>query len=310
MWNKKGLICCPSGSLSWALTHAQMPTAYLNDDGDIAVLFSTRDSKNRSRISTIVVSADDPSKVIVDPRSITLDLGEMGSFDDSGVMPSSLVKIGSKYYLYFIGWNERKTIPYHNSIGLAVSDDGVIFKRLFNGPIMERTHMEPFFCSAPCVIYESGCWKMWYLACTAWVSIQGKMEPRYHIKYAESEDGIVWCRDGRIAIDYKDSSEGGIVRASVLKRGNQSYQMWYSYRNISDYRTNSMCSYRIGYAESLNGLDWNRADDRAGITVSSSGWDSFMIAYPDVIKCQGKTYMFYNGNGFGSTGFGYAVLDE
>ena len=47
-------------------------------------------------------------------------------------------------------------------------------------------------------------------------------------------------------------------------------------------------------------------DDQAGITLSDEGWDSFMLAYPDVVDVGGHRYMFYNGNGFGQTGFGFA----
>jgi hypothetical protein len=35
-----------------------------------------------------------------------------------------------------------------------------------------------------------------------------------------------------------------------------------------------------------------------------------MICYPCVVEVDGRTLMFYNGNGFGQTGFGYAVLEE
>jgi hypothetical protein len=33
-----------------------------------------------------------------------------------------------------------------------------------------------------------------------------------------------------------------------------------------------------------------------------------MICYPAVIKIYDKTYLFYNGNNNGKTGFGYAEL--
>jgi len=33
-----------------------------------------------------------------------------------------------------------------------------------------------------------------------------------------------------------------------------------------------------------------------------------MVEYPHVIAYQNQMYMFYNGNGFGETGFGYAIL--
>jgi hypothetical protein len=35
-----------------------------------------------------------------------------------------------------------------------------------------------------------------------------------------------------------------------------------------------------------------------------------MMAYPFVIDINHRKYMFYNGNGFGKSGIGYAVLEE
>jgi hypothetical protein len=74
--------------------------------------------------------------------------------------------------------------------------------------------------------------------------------------------------------------------------------MWYSY---------STGSFRIGYAESKDGIIWERKDDEAGIDVSDSGWDSEMIEYAFVFKHKGKKYMLYNGNSFGRDGFGLAT---
>jgi hypothetical protein len=74
--------------------------------------------------------------------------------------------------------------------------------------------------------------------------------------------------------------------------------MWYSYRGES---------YRTGYAESQDGINWQRKDEEAGIDVSPSGWDSEMIAYAHVFNHRGKRYMLYNGNGYGKTGIGLAV---
>jgi len=76
--------------------------------------------------------------------------------------------------------------------------------------------------------------------------------------------------------------------------------MWYSYRGSK---------YRIGYAESKDGISWIRKDSEVGIDVSSSGWDSDMIEYPHVFDHGGQLYMLYNGNGYGKTGIGLAVLE-
>ena len=85
--------------------------------------------------------------------------------------------------------------------------------------------------------------------------------------------------------------------------------MWFSARGVRDYRTQKAHSYRIGYAESRDGLNWTRKDELAGIDIAAEGWDSEMIAYPYVYRRGGKLHMVYNGNGFGRSGFGYAVAD-
>ena len=50
-------------------------------------------------------------------------------------------------------------------------------------------------------------------------------------------------------------------------------------------------------------------DDQVGIDVSPSGWDSEMIEYSSIWRHAGRTYLFYNGNNCGETGFGCAVLE-
>jgi hypothetical protein len=49
-------------------------------------------------------------------------------------------------------------------------------------------------------------------------------------------------------------------------------------------------------------------DEEAGIDVSPSGWDSDMVEYACVFDHDGSRHMLYNGNGYGETGIGYAVL--
>ena len=85
------------------------------------------------------------------------------------------------------------------------------------------------------------------------------------------------------------------------------YKMWYSYRGIADYRKNRDFSYRIGYAESRDGIEWTRMDEDVRIEVSDSGWDSEMVAFAYVYRHRRRKYMMYNGNGFGHSGIGRAV---
>jgi hypothetical protein len=309
-WIKKGLIFKPSGRYTWNRSYASVPTVDTTDEKVWRIYFGTRDDMNRNRISYIEVEAGNPANVLYEHDAPVLDLGRLGTFDDCGVMPSWILDHADKKYLYYIGWTVRTTIPYHNSIGLAISTDGGrSFERFSEGPLFGETYAEPFFTGTSCVLLENGIWKNWYLSCTGWTRVEGRAEPRYHIKYAESKDGINWNRQGVVAVDYKSDSEAGIVRASILKE-NGLYYMWYSYRGEVDYRTNLQASYRIGYAQSADGMSWTRMDDCVGIDVSPEGWDAEMIEYPHVIQHHRVRYMFYNGNKFGQSGFGFAERSD
>ena len=87
------------------------------------------------------------------------------------------------------------------------------------------------------------------------------------------------------------------------------YHMFFCYREGLDFRDNPARSYRIGYARSLDLLNWKRDDSQMNLDVSENGWDSKMIAYPTVFELDGSTYMIYAGNGNGQTGIGLAKLD-
>jgi predicted GH43/DUF377 family glycosyl hydrolase len=303
-WYRKGLIFKPDSKNRWNKSHAQVPTPLVLDDR-IRVYYSSRDKDNISRISFVDLDLKDPEKIINKHSEVVLDIGKPGTFDDCGVMPSWVLMKNNFIYLYYIGWNVRNTVPYYNSVGLAISnDDGLTFKKYSLGPLWDRNVFEPYFSASTCVIPFNTGWICYYLSCTEYREYEGKMEPRYHIKIATSEDGINWKRDGLIAIDYKHSEEAGIVKASVLKI-NSEYHMWYSYRNFKDYRNDEMNSYSIGYAKSSNGIDWARYDGKMSLNGLST-WDNLMEAYPHVIKLDNRLLMFYNGNGFGETGFGYA----
>jgi len=210
-------------------------------------------------------------------------------------------------YLYYTGWSVCKSVPYHNAIGLAISrDGGKTYARAGEGPVLGLALQEPYFIGTATVIYENGLWRNWYAACTGWEMIDGKAEPRYHLKYAESFDGIEWRRNGDVAIDYKDANEGGLVRAAVLRECCGRYLMWYARRDALGYRNELRHSYRIGYAESSDGIRWKRLDEQAGIDVSHAGWDADMIAYPYAVQTDSTSFLFYNGNGFGQSGIGVA----
>jgi len=298
-WVKKGLIFKPTGKFDWMVTHAAIPLAERISGDLYRIYFSARDRRNRAQVGYIEVDINEPQRILYITEKPVLGLGDLGCFDDNGVMAEWIVDHDGMKYLYYYGWNRGVTVPYYIWVGLAISKDGGrTFERYSKVPILDRNNVDPYQTTGPCVIIEKGVWRMWYVSSDkGWEIENGKSKPWYHIKYAKSKDGINWERSGIVCIDFKYNNEYGIGRPCVLKE-NGIYKMWYSY---------STGSYRIGYAESEDGIHWERKDDEAGIDVSDSGWDSEMIEYAFVFKHKGKKYMLYNGNSFGRDGFGLAT---
>ena len=290
------------------VSHACVPTALLLEDGErIRIYFAPRNKEGQSIPTFVDVKAEDPSRVLKLHDKPILELGERGTFDDGGIMPSSVIRNGGEIFLYYVGWNPSVSVPYRNAIGLAVSrDGGATFERLFQGPVVDRNKQEPYFTASPCVLKEADVWHMWYASSTGFTEVEGKPEPLYEIKYARSHDGISWQRDNQTCIEPKDAYEAN-ARPTVIKEKGI-YKMWYTYRGSFDYR-DGKDSYRIGYAESEDAVHWHRMDEKAGIEYSKEGWDATMQTYPNVLEMKGRRYLFYNGNGFGKTGIGYAIQE-
>lgn len=308
-WIKKGNIFTPENNHPWMISHASIPVADTVNSEVLRIYFGTRNEQGHSLPAYIEVEADNPQNILHIHDQPILLLGKLGTFDDSGIMPCWVVNNDGVKYLYYIGWNPQVTVSYRLSIGLAISEDGgKSFRKYSEGPICDRTTDEPYFNTAPCVLLDNGIWRMWYVSCTKWEIINGWPEPSYHVKYAESLDGIQWRKSGRVCIDY-DAFTQAVGRPCVYKEHNL-YKMYYSFRSTKDYRTNPRHSYRLGYAESADGINWVRKDSEVGIERSSNGWDSEMQEYCFIHKQEGRKLLFYNGNGFGKTGFGYAVSEE
>lgn len=300
-WVKKGLIFAPDGKLDWMVTHASMPFAERIRNNIYRVYFCGRNEQCRAQMGYLEIDIDEPREILHITEKPALELGSLGAFDDTGVWPSWMIHCGDTAYMYYTGRMAGMTVPFYSCIGLAISrDGGKTFERLSRAPVIGRNNVDPYLIATPAILFEDNGWRMWYSSGDRWVMINGEPKHYYNIKYAESRDGTNWDRDGTVCIDFKSEDEYAIGRPCVLK-DEGIYKMWYSYRGES---------YRIGYAESRDGISWQRKDYEVGIDVSDSGWDSEMICYAYVFDHEGTKYMLYNGNGYGRTGLGYAVLDS
>lgn len=302
MWNKKGLIFSANGQFEWMQTHAQLPVADLVSEDTVRVYYAGRNSSSVSSIGFAEFDINNGFKLKRLSEEPVLKPGSIGTFDEHGVFPASIVTHNGQKWLYYIGWNKGYKQPlFYASIGLAISDDGgETFKKISQAPIMSRSDFDPCLVTSPNIFIDNGIWRMTYVSGVRWEEINGMLKSYYHIKYAESMDGISWNREGIVCVDFRDEAESNIARSSVVKE-NGIYKMWFCYVYGEQ-------KYRIGYAESNDCKVWKRKDELSGINVSTNEFDSEMICYPNILIINGVKYMFYNGNNFGEKGFGLAIL--
>jgi hypothetical protein len=300
-WRRLGVIGSAAGAAPWAVSHSALPAVFPGPDGHTRLYVSTRDGDGRSRIARGRFSHQPAPRFDAVETAPVLDLGALGTFDDRGVTMSSIVSSGDRVYLYYTGWMLGVTVPFYLAAGLAVSDDGgMTFRRASEAPLLERTDIDPLLTASPFVMIDGGVWRMWYVSGSAWTVVDGAPRHSYHIKYAESRDGVRWSRHGHVCLDYASDEEYAFARPCVRYDG-RLYRMWYSYRGRR---------YRIGYAESQDGITWTRLDHDRGLDASGAGWDSDMVEYPWVFEQNGREYMLFNGDDYGRTGVGLAVWES
>lgn len=314
-WKKLGRIFNPADvtNRSWLKEFSQAPATLIFDDF-VRVYFSCRPAADKdgqyvSYSAYVDLDRRDLKCVLRVADSPILSLGELGTFDEFGIYPVSVIADGARILCYYGGWTRCESIPFTVAIGVAESfDGGKSFARLGPGPLLSSNMLDPYVLSGPKIRRFNHHWYLWYVAGTQWREIDGRVEAVYKIRMAISEDGMNWRRDGINILPDRLGNDECQASPDVFWHEGK-YHMFYCYKYGHDFRNNYR-GYRIGYASSADLKHWSRDDDQAGIQLSDQGWDDQSIAYPHVFQLDGKIYMLYIGNQVGRYGFGLAVLDS
>lgn len=296
-WKTHGLLIKPLNN-NWSKSHCMLPTLINLNNKTTRVFYATRNTKNQSVISYADIHFDKNDEILRVQQSkyISLDIGELGNFDDNGVLPSSLIKIKKKYLMYYIGWQPRSTTRYSLKGGLAISSNCKNFKRVSKSPILFNNEKESIdILTAPFVIKEKRHYKMWYVSGIKWVS---KNFPLYDIKSAISKNGINWVQTKETVLKLK-KSERALARPNIFFE-NTKLKMFYSYEK-------KVGNYKIGYALNKGNNIWKREDKKVKF-IDKSPFEKNMQEYPNILIRKKKTYLFYNGDNYGKDGILLASL--
>lgn len=140
----------------------------------------------------------------------------------------------------------------------------------------------------PCVLYRNGKYLMWFI---------GMVRPEDFeyghtaVGYAESMDGIHWdVYKEPVMVPEKPWEKSSLYCPHVIWDDKESvYKMWYS--GGEQYECDC-----IGYAESKDGIHWEKYGDNPVFTADKSRfWEALKTEACCVIKDEEYYYMFYLG---------------
>ena len=302
-WQKHGLLyTLPAGGVHPLLrSHVANPLP-VHLEGDVyRVFYSARDDQKRSSVGAVDIDVVRRTVVTVHTEPV-FRYGPAGSFYADGVSIGNVYTANGTRYMLFMGWQNPVGGHWRGDIGRLVlgADCSLTIDR--PEPFIGADAVDPISLSYPWVEpYADGSYRMWYGSTTTWDAGNGEM---IHVfNGATSPDGHTWQKTG-LAVPYVVGVAQAFSRPTVLRHADGAHELWFSYRSGTGE------TYRIGHATSPDGLTWQLDVPYAGLPVSASGWDAEMIEYPFVFRHAGATYMLYNGNGNGASGFGLAQRND
>jgi len=212
-----------------------------------------------------------------------LGLGGVGTWDSNLVAVGAVINDGGTYKMWYSGQNGVNT-----QVGLATSSDGITWTKYANNPVMKisagtfySNHIGP----GSSVIKEGKTYKMWFNG------NNGNGNNGAHIGYATSTDGIAWTINansllGAGKVGAFDSTAVGYP--DVWKAGDRYYMNYAGWNGAN---------FRLGAAESSDGINWKRMNNgNAVINLGGGGaWDNTHILESSVVRLGYRTYLWYGG---------------
>ena len=234
---------------------------------------------------------------------------------DSGGVESPQVVKGpeDKYFLFYTG---DITASGANtwSIGLAISDDGITWTKVGDGPVLdgEGGWDGPWYEGSdqgrkrvggicePAVIYDAGAglFRIWFSA----LGVRND-KSAFRIGYATSGDGITWerRREPVFEPDEDGSWDDTVVsQQTVVLDPPTGYHMFYFgtsaklYKYAEDNEAATIPG-SIGHAFSSDGITWER-DANPVLSIVPGTWESWMVGGPTAIIEADTLRLWYFGS--------------
>jgi predicted GH43/DUF377 family glycosyl hydrolase len=220
------------------------------------------------------------------PDNPLIGPGPPGSWDSRGHWLSEVVFDGSIYHMWYEGLEEDVG---SRGIGHATSTDGVDWTKdpnpvLVHGDSGEWDDQRVGHLG---VVYDGTLFHMWYSG--------SSHDGTVRVGYATSPDGSVWTKSEHnpvMDVGPPGSWESLGVSSSTVIFDGDVYRLWYVGATLEP-----TFVARIGYAESPDGIVWNRRSEPVlDVGTASDSFDRRVVAHPEVVFDGNLYHMWYAGD--------------
>ena len=297
-WIKKGKIFKNNSDNEYLKSHSSNPLAIHLQDDVYRIFYNSRNKKNASSVAYF--DFDILNNVIVNSDLLPKFKFDFLNNTNSGISLGENIVFNSKNYIGTMIWYIEEGKHWYGKIGkLELDGNYEIVQNKDNYILLDLDGENPISLSYPSFYeFESKIF-MIYGSTLDW-NVDG--EDMIHVlKISSSTNFKDWKFEQ--TLPYELGKFQAFSRPSVyVDKIDSSIHLWFSYREGTGDK------YKIGYGN-FSDSQWKLYSDKYTLEVSENGWDSEMVEYPNVFNHKDKLYMLYNGNSYGETGIGLAVLE-
>ena len=193
----------------------------------------------------------------------------------------SMLREDSGFRMYF-SWRDKA------SIALTESPDGIHWSEpvICIAPRKTESGKEDVL-NRPAVVKNGSIYHMWYTG----QYTAGQPDGTSDIFHAVSEDGVHFTRTGDAPVlkpDFTWEKQAVMCPGVLWEPEKAVYRMWYSAGD--QYEPDA-----IGYAESTDGLVWEKHSEPVFLPDRNSAWECHKVTACNVFRHDGAYWMFYIG---------------
>jgi len=280
IWNRhRGNPVFPASAGTWRESQTANPDLLLKGGTYYMYFRGQRGGHDRIGVATIPQEKFDGVTWEILPEPV-IDVGGPGSWDERHALDPASILVGGKVFLYYTGSSPLAD----RAVCLAVSDDGVHFRKYEQNPVIIG--------GAPEVVYRDSVFYLYF-----WRQVPEKRG--FEIHYATSRDGYHYSEPAQ-SLALPVGPEGTwdsftVETPRIFSEGGLYYMVYCGSDCSKDYPFNA------GLATSIDLVHWTKYPTNPIFSRGDEGqWDEEAIWFTTVEKIGSRYYMWYEGYGGGT----------